>query len=330
MEYKNIWVFAEQNEKNLAGVSLELLAKAKDLSIKEGNKVVAVLLGYDVEELANQLLEHGAEQVIKVEAPSLKEYKPVPYSSVLFNLVNKYKPSIFLFGATILGRDLAPRLQAKLLTGLTSDCLDLDIDENGVLVQIKPSYGDNIMCRIICPDARPQMATVRPKIFTPLEKKPNPEGQIISETIEVPDDDKYIVIGRTEPESSSGGVAEAERLICIGRGACSEESIRIAKELAHELDAKLGVSRPLTDSGQFTHDSQVGQSGITVKPKCILNFGISGAVQYTVGMQNSALIISINKNEDATIFGISHYGYVGDATELATALLNAVRMYKNK
>jgi electron transfer flavoprotein alpha subunit len=324
----NIWVFAEQSGGRLAGVTLELLAKARELERKTGGSVAAVLLGDDLGEIASELLAYGADAVIEAASPNLRDYKPVPYARALQSLVEKHSPSILLFGATTLGRDLAPRLQAKLLTGLTADCLDLDMDENGLLVQTKPSYGDNVMCQIVCPDTRPQMATVRPKVFSPMERIENPSGQVIREEINVPDDEHYQVIGRSAANICETSVADADRLVCLGRGACGEGAVEAARALAGELCAAIGVTRPLTDSGQFTHDDQIGQSGTTVKPKLIINFGISGAVQYTVGMQNSELIVSVNKNEDAPIFGVSHYGYAGDAAEFMTAFLEALKRHK--
>jgi electron transfer flavoprotein alpha subunit len=327
-ENENIWVFAEQTEGRLAGVTYELLAKARELGKKTGGSVMAVLLGDDLAKNSSELFAYGAEGVIEAESPKLAQYKPVTYAQTLHALVVKHRPSILLFGATTLGRDLAPRLQAKLLTGLTADCLDLDVDENGILVQTKPSYGDNIMCQIVCPDTKPQMATVRPKVFSPADRIENAAGPVTKEEIDVPDDESYQVIGRSAANVCETSVADADKLVCIGRGACAEETVETARRLAGELCAALGVTRPLTDSGQFTHDDQVGQSGTTVKPKLIINFGISGAVQYAVGMQNSELIISVNKNEDAPIFGISHYGYVGDAAEFMTELLEALKDYK--
>ena len=327
-ENNNIWVFAEQTDGLLAGVVPELLAKARELGRKTGGSVMAVLLGDDLGGIASELFAYGAEGVVEVKSPKLRDYKPVPYALTLQALAEKHRPSVILFGATTLGRDLAPRLQAKLLTGLTADCLDLDVDENGILVQTKPSYGDNIMCQIVCPDTKPQMATVRPRVFSPMDRMENAAGQVIEEDIDVPDDESYQVIGRSTANVCETSVADADKLVCLGRGACAEETVETARRLAGELCAALGVTRPLTDSGQFTHDDQVGQSGTTVKPKFIINFGISGAVQYTVGMQNSELIVSVNKNEDAPIFGVSHYGYVGDAAEFMTAFLEALKDHK--
>ncbi len=323
-EYKNIWVYAEQADKAPASVVYELLAKGRELADKTGDKLVAVLLGHETGDGAQELLAYGADQVIRLESENLAVYKPVPFAKAMEELVLKHKPSMLLFGATAEGRDLAPRLQAKLLTGLTADCLDLSVDEAGILVQIKPSYGDNIMCTITCPDTKPQMATVRPKVFTPLEKGQS-TGEVIDEKIEVKADDRYEVLGRQPLPAAGPDITAAEVLVALGRGAATEGAIAAAKELADALRGTVAVTRPLTDDGLFSHDLLIGQSGVTVKPKCILNFGISGAIQYVVGMQNSGLVISVNKMEDAPIFGVSHYGVVSDAEETIKALVQEIK-----
>ena len=322
---KNIWVYAECVGGAPAAVVLELLAKAQELKAKTGDAVVAVLLGGQTGKVANDLLAYGADQVIRVEAANLAPYKPVPYAEALCELVREYKPSIFLFGATSQGRDLAPRLQGKLLTGLTSDCLGLDIDDKGILVQTKPSYGDNIMCTILCPDARPQMATVRPKVFSPLAPKADAKGEIIDKKLAVKADDRYEVVGSAPLAASTIDISASDFIISLGRGAKTEAAIATARQIADFLHGAVAVTRPLTDDGTFSHDSLIGQSGFTVKPKCIVNFGISGAVQYTVGMQESGLIVAVNKSKDAPIFGLSHIGVVADAEEVLKALLEELR-----
>jgi len=323
-DYQNIWVYAETADNGPAPVVYELLAKGRELADKTGEKLAAVLLGHKTGDSAQELLAYGADQVIRLESENLADYKPVPYAAAMKELVDKHKPSMLLFGATAEGRDLAPRLQAKLLTGLTADCLDLSVDEAGLLVQIKPSYGDNIMCTITCPSARPQMATVRPKVFSPLEKA-EAKGEVIDEKIEVKADERYEVLGRQPLPSAGPDIGAADILVALGRGAAGEGAVKAAQELAELLRGAVAVTRPLTDDGQFSHDLLIGQSGLTVKPKCILNFGISGAIQYVVGMQNSGLIISVNKMEDAPIFGVSHYGVVSDAEETIKAIVEAIK-----
>ena len=337
--YKNIWVYAELAGGKPASVVFELLGKADELKRKSGQAVAAVLAGHETGDAAGQLLAHGADMVIRLDAPVFRQYKPRVYAEALCVLVRKHKPSIILFGATAQGRDLAPRLQAKLLTGLTADCLDLDVDTSGLLIQTKPSYGGNVLCSIECPQARPQMATVRPRVFSPLlvagvsgvAESPTIAGNaIIDETSGVADDADYEVL-RSSPIAACGDdIAAADIILALGRGAGGEEAVAEARKLAEELNAAIAVTRPLTEDGLFGTDCQIGQSGRTVKPKCILNFGISGAIQYTVGMRHANLIISVDRNSEAPIFSASHVGYVGDARELMQALARKAHAAKIK
>lgn len=322
--YKGIWVFAEQTDGELHPVALELLAKAKELQKKSGERVAAVLLGHNVEPLAQRLLDGGAEEVLLVEHPNLAVYKTLPYTHALCTLVERHKPAILLLGATALGRDLAPRVMARLGVGLTADCLDLDLDEKGTLIQTKPSYGGNILCTIVVPGHRPQMTTVRPRVFSPLEPQSNPQGKVIAERIDIPDDPDFEVLTTMCPKEAGMSLGDAEAIVAIGRGV-RQEDIPMMEELASLLKAKMGCSRPLVDVGWFDHDDQIGQSGTTVKPKLILSVGISGAVQYTVGMQKAKCIVTINKNPDANLFCSSHYGAVGDYAKLVPALIEALK-----
>lgn len=323
--YKDIWVYAELADGRPASVVLELLGKTDELKKKSGQTVAAVLAGCETGEVAAELLAHGADTVIRLDAPVFRQYKPRVYAEALRELVQKRKPSILLFGATAQGRDLAPRLQAKLLTGLTADCLDLDVDDSGRLIQTKPSYGGNVLCTIHCPQARPQMATVRPKVFTPLEKREHAQGVILDETVTVSDDAGYEVLGMSPVAACGDDIAAADIVIALGRGAGSDAAVSAARQLAEELHAAIAVTRPLTEDGRFGADCQIGQSGRTVKPGCILNFGISGAIQYTVGMRNAGVIVSVDINGEAPIFSTSQAGWVGDARELMLALIQKLR-----
>lgn len=320
-DYKGIWVFAEQMAGDLSGVAFELLSKAKELKKTSGEDVVAILLAENADEMPQKLLNRGADKVIVIEAPELRDYKTISYAGALFEIVEKYKPSIFLFGATSMGKDLAPRVMAKLRTGLTADCLDLAIDENGILVQTKPSYGGNIMCKIVCPNQRPQMATVRPRIFDPLEEVKNAAGEIIMETVAIAAEPDYEVIEEVCEPTEGIGIEDAQIIVAAGRGVAKRDDMKMIEELTQATGGHLAVTRPLTDIGWYDHDIQIGASGKTVKPKLIINVGISGAIQYNVGMQNAKCIISMNKNPQADIFGISHYGLVGDYKEIVPALL---------
>lgn len=322
---KSIWVYAELHDGIVAPVTLELIAKAVSLAGSGDYEVCAVLLGAELGDIPQQLISGGANKVILVEDARLSDYKTPLCASTISGLAKKYTPDIFILGATSQGRDLAPRIQAKLGTGLTADCLDLSLNEDELLVQSKPFYGDNFMCDIICPDRSPQMATVRPKVFAPLEPDSSATGEIIREEFTAQDDNSYEVVSRVLLEKNAGAVDEAERVIGLGAGADSDETIGQAKELAELLAAAIGVTRPLTDNGKFQHHEQIGQSGLTISPKVILNFGISGAVQYTVGIMNAELIISVDKNENAPIFRSSHYGYVGDIKALLPVMIKKLK-----
>jgi len=331
-DYRGIWVLAEQTDGNLSNVVLELLGKASELKKETKEDITSVLLGSDVSQLAQKLISYGSDKVILAESKNLKDYKTITYAKVIYELVKKYKPSIFLMGATSLGRDLAPRVMAKLHTGLTADCLDLSIDKDGNLVQIKPSYGGNIMCKIIIPDHRPQMTTLRPKVFNPPEKIENASGQIIKEDINVEEEKDYQILRTVKKEKSGLSVEEAEIIVAAGRGIQTKENLKIIQDLADALGAKVAASRPLIDNELIEHDDQIGQSGKTVKPKLIINVAISGAVQYMVGMQKSGYIVSINKNPDAEIFQISHCGIIGDYKEIVPIITEELnkRKYANK
>ena len=292
-ECKGIWVFAEQENGVLSGTDFELLAKAHDLKEKLGgtDTVTAVLLGDNVAGLVDTLYAYGAEQVILAENANLKDYSARPYEKVLVDLANKYKPSIFLFAASPIGRDVAPRVMCDLRTGLTADAIDLDVDEDGVFVQTTPNFGGNILSHIVILEKRPQMVTVHPKVFEPFEPKTGATGELITESVEVEADSDYVVLETSMKKFEGKPIDECDVLVAGGRGIKSEEDLAQLRELAHLLGGELACSRPLNDNGWLPHEDQIGQSGTTVKPKFILNVAISGSVQYLAGMQNSGCII---------------------------------------
>lgn len=320
-DYKGIWVFAEQTDGLLSNTSFELISKSKELSKTTGEEVVAILLASHAGEMPKKLLNRGADKVIVVEEIELKDYKTISYANVLFELVEKYKPSIFLFGATAIGKDLAPRVMAKLKTGLTADCLDLDINQEGNLEVTKPSYGGNIMCKIICPNHRPQMATVRPRTFDPLDEIDNATGEIIVEVAKLAPEPDYEILEITHNVEEMDNIEDAEVIVAAGRGVQSKEDMKLMEELAKAAGGVLAVTRPLVDAGWYDPSIQIGASGKTVKPKLIINVGISGAIQYNVGIQKANCIVSINKTTNAPIFGISNYGIVGDYKNIIPKLI---------
>lgn len=331
-EYKGIWVFAEQEEGVLSGTTFELLAKAHDLKAKLGgtDTVTAVLLGDGVAALADTLYSYGAEQVILAENANLAAYSARPYEKVLVELSNKYKPSIFLFAASPIGRDVAPRVMCDLRTGLTADAIDLDVDEDGVFVQTTPNFGGNILSHIVILEKRPQMVTVHPKVFEPLEPKAGAKGELIVESVEVEADNDYVVLETSMKKFEGRPIDGVDVLVAGGRGIKSEEDLNQLRELAHLLGGELACSRPLNDNGWMPHEDQIGQSGTTVKPKFILNVAISGSVQYLAGMQNAGCIMSINHTASAPIYDVSHYGAVVDYRKVIPALIEEIKARKAK
>lgn len=330
--YKDIWVFAEQEDGVLSGTTFELLAKAHDLKAKlgGGDAVVAVLLGSGVAGLAPTLFAYGAEKVIVAENDALAQYSARPYEKALVQLCEKHKPSIFLFAASVQGRDVAPRVMCSLRTGLTADAIDLDVDEEGTFVQTTPNFGGNILSHIAIPEKRPQMVTVHPRVFEPFEPKEDATGELITETVDVEPDADYVVVESTKKVYDGKPIDECEVLVAGGRGIKSEEDLEQLRRLAGLLGGELACSRPLCDNGWMPHEEQIGQSGTTVKPKFILNVAISGSVQYLAGMQNAGCIMSINHTASAPIYDVSHYGAVVDYRKLIPAVIDEIERRKAK
>lgn len=330
--YKDIWVFAEQEDGVLSGTTFELLAKAHDLKAKlgGGDAVVAVLLGSGVAGLAPTLFAYGAEKVIVAENDALAQYSARPYEKALVQLCEKRKPSIFLFAASVQGRDVAPRIMCSLRTGLTADAIDLDVDEEGTFVQTTPNFGGNILSHIAIPEKRPQMVTVHPRVFEPFEPKEGATGELITETVDVEPDADYVVVESTKKVYDGKPIDECEVLVAGGRGIKSEEDLEQLRRLAGLLGGELACSRPLCDNGWMPHEEQIGQSGTTVKPKFILNVAISGSVQYLAGMQNAGCIMSINHTASAPIYDVSHYGAVIDYRKLIPAVIDEIERRKAK
>ena len=330
--YKDIWVFAEQEDGVLSGTTFELLAKAHDLKAKLGgtDAVVAVLLGSGVAGLAPTLFAYGAEKVIVAENDALAPYSARPYEKALVQLCEKRKPSIFLFAASVQGRDVAPRVMCSLRTGLTADAIDLDVDEEGTFVQTTPNFGGNILSHIAIPEKRPQMVTVHPRVFEPFEPKEGATGELITETVDVEPDSDYVVVESTKKVYDGKPIDECDVLVAGGRGIKSEEDLEQLRKLAGLNRGELACSRPLCDCGWMPHEEQIGQSGTTVKPKFILNVAISGSVQYLAGMQNAGCIMSINHTASAPIYDVSHYGAVIDYRKLIPAVIDEIERRKAK
>jgi electron transfer flavoprotein alpha subunit len=327
-DYKGIWVFAEQQNGKLNSTVLELLAKAQELKAHTGEEISAVLLGKNVSSLADTLFAYGADKVILVENDALENYSARPYQAALTQVAEKYKPSILLYGATSLGRDLAPRMMVSLKTGLTADAIDLGFDKDEVFYQVTPAYGGSILAHIVILEARPQMATVRPMMFEPIQPREGAKGELVVETVTVEADPDYEVLETAPKQDTGDSIEGAQVIVAGGRGIKDEAELESLKELAELLGGKLAASRPLVDNGWLPHEKQIGQSGTTVKPKYIFNIAISGSVQYQVGMQNAGCVISINHTKGAPIFDISHYGAVADYKSVVPALVAEIKRRK--
>jgi len=316
---KDLWVFVETNDDGTAkNVGIELLTPGKDMAVKQGGFLVAVVIGKDVDAAAQNAAEHGADKVIVVDGDEFKHYTTDAYVIAVAALVEKYGPTSMLIGATNNGRDLGPRLACRIKTGLTADCTALDIDEeSGNVAWTRPAFGGNLMATILCPNHRPQLGTVRPGVF----KKgavTESKAEIIRENISVSADMIRTKVLEIICEMNEGQVdlEEAEIIVSGGRGVGSAEGFAPIKALAKELGATVGASRAAVDSGWIAHVHQVGQTGKTVAPKLYVACGISGAIQHIAGMSGSDCIVAINKDPDAPIFDVTDYGVVGDLFEV--------------
>ena len=308
---KNIWVFCEQRDGELQNVALELIGVARELAEKTGEKVAALLLGHNVKSKAQELIAYGADQVYVVDDEKLATFVTEPYAQAVTQIAKAYEPSVILFGATSIGRDLAPRLSARLKTGLTADCTKLEMDEDGNLFMTRPAFGGNLFATIICPDNRPQMSTVRPGVMKKLDKDETRVGEVIEETIAW-NESKFVVTVLEEVKEVSGvdKIEDAKILVSCGRGV---KDVCPARELASKVGGSLASSRALVDIGVLEHNRQVGQTGKTVRPEAYLAFGISGAIQHLAGMEESEFIVAVNTDKNAPIFKVANLGIVSDA-----------------
>ena len=323
-DYKGILVYAEQREGVLQNVCLELIGKAKELAGSLNTNVIAALIGSNVGDLAKTLVAYGADEVVIVDQDTLKIYDTEAYTQVFKAIIDAKKPEIVLFGATTLGRDLAPRVSARTVTGLTADCTKLEI-EDGVFKMTRPAFGGNLMATIICPDHRPQMSTVRPGVMQKLPKDDSRTGNI--EKLDVTLDTSKIKVKVKDiikETKNKVDIAEASILVSGGRGIGSAANFEAFEAVAKEIGAIVSGSRGAVDAGYIGHDRQVGQTGKTVRPEIYFACGISGAIQHVAGMEESEYIIAINKDAGAPIFDLATIGIVGDANKIMPALAEAL------
>lgn len=328
-DYKGVWVFAEQREGELQKVSLELLGEGRRQADKLGVKLTALLLGSNIEGLSKTLAEHGADEVLIADDKLLEHYTTDAYTKVICDLVNERKPGILFVGATFIGRDLGPRVAARLNTGLTADCTSIDVEvENGDLLATRPAFGGNLMATIACPEHRPQMATVRPGVFAKVESD-GANCNIEKVNVELTDSDvRTKVLETVKTAKDIIDISEAKVIVSGGRGVGSKENFALLEELANILGGTVAGSRAAVEKGWIENAYQVGQTGKTVKPTIYIACGISGAIQHVAGMQDSELIIAINKDETAPIMQVADYGIVGDVKKVIPELIAQAKEMK--
>jgi electron transfer flavoprotein alpha subunit len=326
-EYKNVYVFIEQRDNVIQKVALELLGKAHDLAGALNEKVYAVLLGHNIADKAQELIAYGADHVLLAEDECLKDYITEPYTQAITQIIHDYKPSIFLIGATTIGRDLGPRLSARITTGLTADCTKLDISEDTKeLMMTRPAFGGNIMATIMCTNHRPQMSTVRPGVMQKMAKDTSRKGEVENVKINF-DKSKFKVklVENIKVTSNKVDIADAKILVSGGRGVGNKEGFEMLGKLAEVLHGEVSSSRAMVDAGVMPHDRQVGQTGKTVRPNLYIANGISGAIQHLAGMEESEFIIAINKDKFAPIFKVADLGIVGDLYKIIPLLTERLK-----
>ena len=343
-EYKGVYIYAQQVDNEISSIAFELIGKAKELAADLNTEVTAVLLGSNVKGLATELGEYGADKVIVVDNPVLETYRTEPYAQALAAVINEYKPDIMLVGATAIGRDLGPTVSARVKTGLTADCTVLEIGDfplnpvpgkedeqkHGQLLMTRPAFGGNTIATIACPDNRPQMATVRPGVMQKLPKEAGRQAEVIEFNPELKENNKYVEIQEiVKAVGNVENIMDAKVLVSGGRGVGSAENFDMLKDLASCFNGGMvSCSRAVVENGWLPVDLQVGQTGKTVRPQIYFAIGISGAIQHVAGMEDSDLIIAINKDEDAPIFDVADYGIVGDLKKIVPQLTAALKEAK--
>ena len=332
-EYEGVWVYIEQNDKEISRVSLELLGKGRELADKLETNLSGILLGNNIKGLAKEVIAYGADQVYLAEHKELEKYRTLPYARVISKLIEKEKPEVVIYGATTTGRDLAPRIAARVETGLTADCTGLEIadyeDRQGnvyekTLLQTRPAFGGNIIATIVSPDHKPHMATVRPGVMDMLKKDSKRKGKVITVKPKISRMDLVTTIQEAIRQKKTVNLADAKIIVSGGRGVGGPDGFKVIKELADYLGGEVGASRATVDAGWIDYSHQVGQTGQTVKPDIYIACGISGAIQHIAGMRNSKTIIAINKDAEAHIFKIADYGIIGNLFQVIPNLMETL------
>ena len=335
-EYKGVYVFAEQVDGVIGGIAFELLGKAKDLAADLSQDVTAVLIGSGIKDKADSLAEYGADHVIVVDDPELKDYRTEPYAHALASVIKEYKPNVMLVGATPIGRDLGPTVSARVATGLTADCTVLEIgtfhdnasntDIEKQLLMTRPAFGGNTIATIACPFNRPQMATVRPGVMQKIAPNKGAKADVIEFNPGFTPDNRYVeILNVVKSVASTVDIMDAKILVSGGRGVGSKENFKLLEDFAEVIGGTVSCSRAVVENGWLPQERQVGQTGKTVRPNVYFAIGISGAIQHVAGMEESDLIIAINKDEDAPIFDVADYGIVGDLNKILPQLTDMVK-----
>lgn len=325
-DYKGIFVFIQQVDAKVSGVSFELLGKARELARDMETEVTAVLLGYEVSGLCPELARYGADKIVVVDDKALEIYATEPYAHAMSQVIDHYKPAVVLYGATAIGRDLAPRVSARVKTGLTADCTKLEIsEETKELRMTRPAFGGNIMATIICPEHRPQMATVRPGVMQKIKPIQDASVQAENFTVDFAGHQNVEILEVVKAVVNKMDIQDAKILVSGGRGMGSPENFQLLRDLADALGGEVSSSRACVDAGWVEKDIQVGQTGKTVRPNLYIACGISGAIQHLAGMEESDVIIAINKDENAPIFEVADYGIVGDAVKILPLFTEKVK-----
>lgn len=341
-QYKGVFIYAQQVDGEISPIAYELLGKAKDLAADLDTDVTAVLLGSNVKALADSLAQYGADRIIVVDSPVLEIYRTEPYTQALAAVINEYKPDIMLVGATAIGRDLGPRVSARVGTGLTADCTQLEIGDfplnplpnkeqkHNQLLMTRPAFGGNTIATIACPDNRPQMATVRPGVMQKIDPIEGAKAEVVEFNPELKENNCYVeILDVVKEVTEVADIQDAKILVSGGRGVGSKENFKILQDLADAVGGTVSCSRAVVDNGWMPKDLQVGQTGKTVRPTVYFAIGISGAIQHTAGMEESDIIIAINKDESAPIFDVADYGIVGDLNKIVPLITEAVKARKN-
>lgn len=327
--FKDVWIWLEQNDDHLSRVALEMASIGRKLSDKSGEKLVGILLADESgEAMAREAIEYGVDKVVYVNNPVFKHYRTFPYADTLGSLIMERKPNYFILGATHNGRDLASRIAVRVNTGITADCTEIDIDVTKRLLEARrPAFGGAILANILCRAHRPQMASARPGIFKPLDRMPGRQGEIERITSSIKEEEVVTKVLKIIPREEVD-ITTADIVVCGGMGLGKKEGFKMLEELANELGGIVAASRPPVDAGWITRDRQVGQTGKTVHPKLYIAVGISGAVQHTAGMKSADYVISINTDPTAPIIKYSDVALIGDAYEIVPALTQAIRKAK--